>query len=179
MASCSPWIYLCANRVLENSRNQLSKSIIYFSAYARKWANFNSGLLRWFLQMNTCVAQAIKTSAENRHLTISLERTALEISNTEKELKWLRSAVGSSEKEYEQTQQKISELRTLLEHERLGFCCKLIVQCPWFLVIRLLPLLFPGVRGGGLKNNMKRWKMKLWSWPLKLKRLLSRNFRTK
>lgn len=72
------------------------------------------------LQMKTCVAQAIKTSAENRHLTISLERTALDISNTEKELKWLRSSVGSSEKEYEQTQQKISELRVLLEHERLG-----------------------------------------------------------
>ncbi|KAL6648000.1 hypothetical protein ACP70R_012224 [Stipagrostis hirtigluma subsp. patula] len=69
-------------------------------------------------QMKTCVAQAIKTSVENRHLTVSLERTALEISNTEKELKWLRSAVGSSEKEYEQTQQKIAELRKLLEHER-------------------------------------------------------------
>jgi hypothetical protein len=38
------------------------------------------------LQMKTCVAQALKTSAENRHLTISLERTALDISNTEKEI---------------------------------------------------------------------------------------------
>ncbi|TVU46597.1 hypothetical protein EJB05_06140 [Eragrostis curvula] len=69
-------------------------------------------------QMKACVAQAVKTSAENRHLTISLERTALEVSNTEKELKWLRSSIGSSEKEYEQTQQKIAELRMLLEHER-------------------------------------------------------------
>ncbi|XP_039788417.1 E3 ubiquitin-protein ligase BRE1-like 2 isoform X2 [Panicum virgatum] len=69
-------------------------------------------------QMKICVAQAIKTSAENRHLAISLERTALEVSNTEKELKWLRSSVGSSEKEYDETQQKISELRILLEHER-------------------------------------------------------------
>jgi E3 ubiquitin-protein ligase BRE1 len=70
--------------------------------------------------MKTCVAQAIKTSAENRRLTISLERITLEVSNTEKELKWLRSSIGSSEKEYEQTQQKIAELRTSLEHERLG-----------------------------------------------------------
>ncbi|KAG2656404.1 hypothetical protein PVAP13_1KG078600 [Panicum virgatum] len=69
-------------------------------------------------QMKICVAQAIKTSAENRHLAISLERTALEVSNTEKELKWLRSSVGSSEKEYDQTQEKISKLRNLLEHER-------------------------------------------------------------
>jgi len=74
------------------------------------------------LQMKICVAQAIKTSAENRHLAISLERTALEVSNTEKELKWLRSSVGSSEKEYDETQQKISELRILLEHERFGCC---------------------------------------------------------
>jgi E3 ubiquitin-protein ligase BRE1 len=70
--------------------------------------------------MKTCVTQAIKTSAENRRLTISLERITLEVSNTEKELKWLRSSIGSSEKEYEQTQQKIAELRTSLEHERLG-----------------------------------------------------------
>ncbi|XP_062211518.1 E3 ubiquitin-protein ligase BRE1-like 2 isoform X2 [Phragmites australis] len=69
-------------------------------------------------QMKTCVVQAIKTSAENRNLTINLERTALEVSNSEKELKWLRSSVGSSEKEYEQTQQKIAELRMLLEKER-------------------------------------------------------------
>ncbi|PAN04309.1 hypothetical protein PAHAL_1G057100 [Panicum hallii] len=75
-------------------------------------------MIRGEEQMKICVAQAIKTSAENRHLTISLERTALEVSNTEKELKWLRSSVGSSEKEYDQTQQKISELRILLEHER-------------------------------------------------------------
>jgi E3 ubiquitin-protein ligase BRE1 len=51
-----------------------------------------------------------------------MERTALDISNTEKELKWLRSSVGSSEKEHDQTQQKISELKILLEHERL-VCC--------------------------------------------------------
>nr|CDM86286.1 unnamed protein product [Triticum aestivum] len=42
----------------------------------------------------------------------------LEVSDTEKELKWLRSAVGSSEKEYEQNQKKIAELRTELERER-------------------------------------------------------------
>ncbi|RCV05230.1 hypothetical protein SETIT_1G066200v2 [Setaria italica] len=69
-------------------------------------------------QMKTCVEQAIKTSAENRHLTISLERAVLDVSNTEKELKWFRSSVGSSEKDYEQTQQKISELRMLLENEK-------------------------------------------------------------
>jgi hypothetical protein len=50
---------------------------------------------------------------------INLERTLLEVSDTEKELKWLRSTVGSSEKEYELNQKKIAELRMELERERL------------------------------------------------------------
>ncbi|VAH84680.1 unnamed protein product [Triticum turgidum subsp. durum] len=69
-------------------------------------------------QMKAYVAQAIKTSSENRHHAITIEKTLLEVSEAEKELKWLRSAVGSSEKEYEQNQKKIAELRTELERER-------------------------------------------------------------
>ncbi|VAH84672.1 unnamed protein product [Triticum turgidum subsp. durum] len=69
-------------------------------------------------QMKAYVAQAIKTSSENRHHAVTIEKTLLEVSDAEKELKWLRSAVGSSEKEYEQNQKKIAELRTELEHER-------------------------------------------------------------
>ncbi|EMS63299.1 E3 ubiquitin-protein ligase BRE1-like 2 [Triticum urartu] len=69
-------------------------------------------------QMKAYVAQAIKTSSENRHHAITIEKTLLEVSEAEKELKWLRSVVGSSEKEYEQNQKKIAELRTELERER-------------------------------------------------------------
>lgn len=69
-------------------------------------------------QMKTYVAQAVKSSSENRHLAINLERTTLEVSYAEKELKWLRSTVGSSEKEYEQNQKRIAELRMELERER-------------------------------------------------------------
>ncbi|VAH84700.1 unnamed protein product [Triticum turgidum subsp. durum] len=69
-------------------------------------------------QMKAYVAQAIKTSSENRHHAVTIEKTLLEVSDAEKELKWLRSAVGSSEKEYEQNQKKIAELRTELERER-------------------------------------------------------------
>ena len=75
--------------------------------------------------MKAYVAQAIKASSENRHHAITIEKTLLEVSEAEKELKWLRSAVGSSEKEYEQNQKKIAELRTELERERLG----LLVWC--------------------------------------------------
>uniref|UniRef100_A0A0D3HGQ7 E3 ubiquitin protein ligase n=1 Tax=Oryza barthii TaxID=65489 RepID=A0A0D3HGQ7_9ORYZ len=69
-------------------------------------------------QMKTYVAQAMKSSSENRHLAISLERTMLEVSDAEKELKWLRSATGSAEKEYEINQKKIAELKMELERER-------------------------------------------------------------
>ncbi|XP_051192610.1 E3 ubiquitin-protein ligase BRE1-like 2 isoform X2 [Lolium perenne] len=69
-------------------------------------------------QMKSYVAQAIKTSLENRHHVINLEKTLMEVSDTEKELKWLRSTVGSSEKEYELNQKKIAELRVELERER-------------------------------------------------------------
>lgn len=70
--------------------------------------------------MKSYVAQAVKSSSENRHLAINLERTTLEVSYVEKELKWLRSTVGSSEKEYELNQKRIAELRMELERERLG-----------------------------------------------------------
>ncbi|KAE8784822.1 E3 ubiquitin-protein ligase BRE1-like 2 [Hordeum vulgare] len=69
-------------------------------------------------QMKAYVTQAIKTSSENRHHAITIEKTLLEVSDAEKELKWLRSAVGASEKEYEQNQKKIAELKMDLERER-------------------------------------------------------------
>ena len=81
--------------------------------------------------MKAYVAQAVKTSSENRHHVINLERTLMEVSDTEKELKWLRSTVGSSEKEYELNQKKIAELRMELERERLVllFGSKFVLLC--------------------------------------------------
>ncbi|KAJ1697593.1 hypothetical protein LUZ63_006105 [Rhynchospora breviuscula] len=69
-------------------------------------------------QMKASMAQSNKTSSEKRHLALSLEKTMLELSNAEKELKWLRSFVGSSQKDYEQNQNRVSELRLELEQER-------------------------------------------------------------
>ncbi|KAF0930350.1 hypothetical protein E2562_032190 [Oryza meyeriana var. granulata] len=69
-------------------------------------------------QMKIYLAQAMKSSSENRRLVISLEKTMLEVSDAEKELKWLRSATGSAEKEYEINQKKIAELKMELERER-------------------------------------------------------------
>ncbi|XP_024315126.1 E3 ubiquitin-protein ligase BRE1-like 2 isoform X3 [Brachypodium distachyon] len=69
-------------------------------------------------QMKAYVEQAVRTSSENRHHVINIERTMLEVSDAEKELKWLRSSIGSSEKEYELNQKRIAELRMELERER-------------------------------------------------------------
>uniref|UniRef100_A0A0D9XLD6 E3 ubiquitin protein ligase n=1 Tax=Leersia perrieri TaxID=77586 RepID=A0A0D9XLD6_9ORYZ len=69
-------------------------------------------------KMKTYVAQAMKSSSENRHTAISLERPMLEVSDAEKELRWLRSTTGFAEKEYETNQKKIAELKLELEQER-------------------------------------------------------------
>jgi E3 ubiquitin-protein ligase BRE1 len=70
------------------------------------------------IQMKACTVQAIKTLTENRHLVLSLERTVLELSDAEKEVKWLRSFVASNQKDFEENQKRIAELRLELEQER-------------------------------------------------------------
>ncbi|XP_072991571.1 E3 ubiquitin-protein ligase BRE1-like 2 isoform X1 [Typha latifolia] len=69
-------------------------------------------------QIKAHMTQAIKASLENRHLAINLDKAKLELVDAEKELKWLRSAVDSSQNEYERNQKKITELRMELERER-------------------------------------------------------------
>lgn len=68
--------------------------------------------------MKTSLAQAAKLSLENRHVAIKTENAKLELVDAEKELKWLRSVVDSSEKESEQNQRKMVQLRKDLEAER-------------------------------------------------------------
>ncbi|XP_020100122.1 E3 ubiquitin-protein ligase BRE1-like 2 isoform X2 [Ananas comosus] len=69
-------------------------------------------------QMKTHVTQAVKASLESRHVVINLDRAKIELVDAEKELNWLRSAADSSQKEYEQNQKKIAELKMELERER-------------------------------------------------------------
>ncbi|KAK9757637.1 hypothetical protein RND81_01G175900 [Saponaria officinalis] len=69
-------------------------------------------------QMKSIMLEALNTCQEDRHLLLSLEMTKWELADTEKELKWLKSATASSEKEYEQIQRKTAELQKELEFER-------------------------------------------------------------
>ncbi|PIA53230.1 hypothetical protein AQUCO_00900069v1 [Aquilegia coerulea] len=69
-------------------------------------------------QMRADLNEASKASLENRHLSLGIESAKWELTDAEKELKWLRSVVTSSEKEFEQTQKTVSELELELENER-------------------------------------------------------------
>ncbi|XP_060672450.1 E3 ubiquitin-protein ligase BRE1-like 2 isoform X3 [Ziziphus jujuba] len=69
-------------------------------------------------QMKALLTEAIKSTEEGRHLDVNLETAKWELADAEKELKWLKSAVSSSEKEYEQIQQDIDDIQIELESER-------------------------------------------------------------
>ncbi|GLT39461.1 hypothetical protein SLA2020_136500 [Shorea laevis] len=69
-------------------------------------------------QMKGCVTEALKASQEDRHLVINLETTRWELADAEKELKWLKSALTSSEREYELVQRKVDECQGKLDKER-------------------------------------------------------------
>lgn len=75
----------------------------------------------YIIQMKAYVAQACKASLENRHITINLNQAQVELADAEKELMWLRSTYDASQKEYEQNQKRIGNLRSELERERC-FC---------------------------------------------------------
>lgn len=70
------------------------------------------------LQMKVYLSEAIKCSQEERHSAISLEGVKSELGDAEKELKWLRSASASSEKEYDQIQWDLNEIQMKLDNER-------------------------------------------------------------
>lgn len=69
-------------------------------------------------QMKHCLIEAVRSTEEDRRLAINLESARWELMDAEKELKWLKYAVSSSEKEYEQVQKKINEIQTELDSER-------------------------------------------------------------
>ncbi|KAK8959740.1 E3 ubiquitin-protein ligase BRE1-like 2 [Platanthera guangdongensis] len=69
-------------------------------------------------QMKAYLTQASKTSIENRRIAINADKTKLELADSEKELKWLRSAVDFTQKDFEHNQKRIVELRMELERER-------------------------------------------------------------
>lgn len=68
--------------------------------------------------MKTIMCEALNHCQEDRHLIVSLERAKWELLDVEKELKWAKSALTSSEKEYEHIQRKTAEVQRELDIER-------------------------------------------------------------
>ncbi|KAH0913833.1 hypothetical protein HID58_028279 [Brassica napus] len=69
-------------------------------------------------QMKGCFAEAYKLIQEDRHLVLSLETAKGELADAEKEFRWIKSAVSSSEKEYEQISRRTDEIKLELDDER-------------------------------------------------------------
>ena len=78
--------------------------------------------------MKVCLTDATKFTQEDRHFMISLETAKWELAGAEKELKWLKSAAASSEKDYEQLQRKVDEFQVKLDKERWVFFFPFLVN---------------------------------------------------
>ncbi|XP_077240995.1 histone mono-ubiquitination 2 isoform X2 [Tasmannia lanceolata] len=100
---------LSEKQVIANQLHQANESLGFFKLK----------IARGEEQMKAILIQAGKASMENRHLAVNIESAKLELAEAEKELRWLRSAVDSSEKEFEENQQKAVEIQAELENERM------------------------------------------------------------
>ncbi|KAJ7960321.1 E3 ubiquitin protein ligase [Quillaja saponaria] len=69
-------------------------------------------------QMKALMTEAIRSTQEDKHLAVNLESTKWELADADKELKWLKSAVAASEKEYEQIQKDVDVIEAELDNER-------------------------------------------------------------
>ncbi|RAL39953.1 hypothetical protein DM860_008093 [Cuscuta australis] len=69
-------------------------------------------------QMKGYIMEALCSTEEDRHVAVSLETVKWEVMDAEKELKWLKTSLSSSQKEYDQIQRKIDQIQTELVTER-------------------------------------------------------------
>lgn len=68
--------------------------------------------------MKAILTEALKSTEEDRHLSVNLEAGKWELADAEKELQWLKYAVVSSEKEYARIKQDIEDIQLELDNER-------------------------------------------------------------
>ncbi|XP_004294975.1 PREDICTED: E3 ubiquitin-protein ligase BRE1-like 2 [Fragaria vesca subsp. vesca] len=69
-------------------------------------------------QMKAVLAEALKSTEEDRHLSVNLEAGKWELADADKELQWLKYAVASSEKEYGRIKKDIEDIQLELDNER-------------------------------------------------------------
>nr|XP_018631891.1 E3 ubiquitin-protein ligase BRE1-like 2 isoform X2 [Nicotiana tomentosiformis] len=69
-------------------------------------------------QMKVHITEALSYIQDDRHLAVTLETAKRELGDADKELKWLKSAASSADKEYEQLKRKLAEIGVELGTER-------------------------------------------------------------
>ncbi|KAL6200759.1 hypothetical protein ACLB2K_030540 [Fragaria x ananassa] len=69
-------------------------------------------------QMKAVLAEALKSTEEDRHLSVNLEAGKWELADADKELQWLKYAVVSSEKEYGRMKKDTEDIQLELANER-------------------------------------------------------------
>lgn len=89
---------------------KLSKSI-FLSVIDTLKRKFN-------LQMKFHHLEVLSSIQEDKHVAMNLEAAKWELADAEKELKMLKSALISSEKEHEQIQRKVDDIQIELNNER-------------------------------------------------------------
>ncbi|KAK4371676.1 hypothetical protein RND71_007060 [Anisodus tanguticus] len=70
------------------------------------------------IQMKVHITEALSYTQQDRHLALTLEIVKRELGDADKELKWLRSAASSADKEYDQLMRKLDEIQMERETER-------------------------------------------------------------
>ncbi|KAG7600599.1 Zinc finger RING-type [Arabidopsis suecica] len=100
--------HLSEKQVMEKQLQQVNASV----------ENFKARIAYSEEQMKGCFSEAYKLIQEDRHLAISLETTKWEVADADKEFRWLKSAVSSSEKEYEQISRRTNDIKLELDDER-------------------------------------------------------------
>ncbi|CAL0315796.1 unnamed protein product [Lupinus luteus] len=104
-----------AHSTLLSEKQALAKQLHQINASLE---NSKTRVLHSEEQMKALLAEAIKSTQEEKHLAVTLEFAKWELADAEKELKFLKSNVSSSEKEYNQIQKEVEGMETELESER-------------------------------------------------------------
>ncbi|GMH00180.1 hypothetical protein Nepgr_002019 [Nepenthes gracilis] len=104
-----------AQSVLLSEKQTLAKQLQVVNAAL---VSLGTRISRSEEQMKVTMSEAVKSTEEDRHLAVSLETAKWELADAEKELRWQKSAIASSEKEHEQIQRKIDEVQLELDGER-------------------------------------------------------------
>ncbi|KAF5748822.1 Histone mono-ubiquitination 2 isoform 3 [Tripterygium wilfordii] len=96
---------------LHSEKQTLAKQLQQVNASVE---SFKTRIARSEEQMKVVMTESIKSTEEDRHLSIGLEAARWELMDAEKEMKWLKSAVASSEREYEQLKRNTDKFQTEL-----------------------------------------------------------------